>query len=127
MSKLWIVPCVLLVCLVSAVSCAASYLVAGEYDVVTRRWTWEASGGHALTDRLSIGYSLRCLCDDWTWKAGLVPSWVPIRQDYEVWAQLHYGPWSLRVTDWCNHWLAQSGMSARADGWGLRLRLQWEW
>jgi len=127
MNKQWVILCVMIACLLSAVSCMASHLVAGEYDLVTRRWTWEVSGDHALADWLSIGYALRCLCSDWVWKAGVVPSWVPIRQDYEVWAQVRRGAWTLRVMDWCNHWLAQSHMPAWADEWGLTLRVQREW
>jgi len=127
MNKQWVILCVMIACLLSAVSCMASHLVAGEYDLVTRRWTWEVSGSHALANRLSIGYSLRCLCSEWVWKAGIVPSWVPIRQDYTVWAEARHGPWSVRLTDWCDHWLSQSGMPPWADEWGLTLRVQREW
>jgi len=127
MSKRWIAPCVLLVCLMPVISCAASQLVAGEYDLVTRQWTWEVTGSHPCADWLSIGYSLRCLCSDWVWKAEIVPSWAPIRQDYRVWAEARHGPWSVRLTDWCNHWLSQSGMPPWADEWGLTLRVQREW
>jgi len=126
MSKSWIFLCVLSVYLLSAMPCSA-HAVAGEYDLVTQQWTWETAGAHPLAEWLSIGYSLRCLCDTWVWKAGIVPSWVPIRQDYTVWAQVQRGAWVLRVTDWCNHWLAQSGRPPWADEWGLTLRVQWEW
>lgn len=121
--------CLLLTVLLIGLSmpCMAAHQAAGEYDFVTRQWTWEAAGAHPLTERLSIGYSLRCLCPEWVWKAGLVPSWAPIRQDYTVWAEVQHGPWSVRLTDWCNHWLSQSGRPPWADEHGLTLRVQWEW
>ena len=118
-----------MLCIVSLLSvpCSASHTVAGEYDLVSRQWTWEVAGAHPLAEWLSIGYSLRCLCDTWVWKAGMVPSWAPVRQDYTVWAEAQRGPWSVRLTDWCNHWLAQSGRPPWTDEWGLTLRVQWEW
>lgn len=113
--------------LIAATPCSASHTVAGEYDLVRRQWTWEATGAHPLAEWLSIGYSLRCLCDQWVWKAGIVPSWAPVRQDYTIWAEARHGPWSVRLTDWCNHWLSQSGQPPWADEHGLTVRVQWEW
>lgn len=117
--------CALLLLL--AAPCAAQHTVAGEYDLLTGLWSWEAAGSKPLTDWLSVGYSLTALCSEWSWKAGLMPSWAPVRQDYGVWLQADYGPWAVRLTDWCQHWLSQSGRPRDADAWGLKVRVQWEW
>lgn len=98
--------------------------VAGEYDILTQEWVWEASDEYNITDWLGIGYSLRCLCPCTTWKT-VIPSWVPFRQDYEVWAEVRYKSVTVRLTDWCNHWLSQSGRDD--DTHGLRLRVEWTW
>lgn len=126
MQKLAACACIVLIVLLAA-SCSAAHIVAAEYDLVSRQWVWEAAGTHPLAEWLSIGYSLRCLCDTWVWKAGIVPSWAPIRQDYTVWAEARHGPWSVRLTDWCDHWLSQSWLPPWADEWGLTLRVEWEW
>jgi len=93
-----------LLCLLSLAAPCSAHAVACQYDLATQQWTWETAGAHPLTDWLSIGYSLRCLCE---WKAGIVPSWVRVRQDYTIWAEARQGAWSVRLTDWCNHWLSQ--------------------
>lgn len=105
----------------------AQHTVSGDYDLVTGLWSWEAAGSKPLTDWLSVGYSLTAVCDGWMTKAGVVPSWTPIRQDYAIWLQADYGPWSVRLTDWCNHWLSQSGRPPWEDTHGLAVRVQWEW
>lgn len=104
----------------------AQHTVSGEYDLLSGLWSWQAAGRKPLTEWLSVGYSLTAVCGGYGWKT-LVPSWIPVRQDYTIWVQADYGPWSLRVTDWCNHWLSQSGYSADIDTQGLTVRVQWEW
>lgn len=69
--------------------------VAGEYDILTQEWVWEASDEYNITDWFGIGYSLRCLCPCTTWKT-IIPSWVPFRQDYEVWAEVRYKSVTVR-------------------------------
>lgn len=105
----------------------AQHTVSGEYDLLTGLWSWEASANKPLTDWLTIGYSLIAVCDGATFKAGMIPSFTPIRQDYSIWAQVQRGAWSVRLTDWCNHWLSQSGQPAWQDAQGLSVRVQWEW
>jgi hypothetical protein len=117
----------LLICVAFVSPAAAQHTIAGEYDLLTGLWAWEATAARQLTGWLSVGYSLTVVCDGAIYKAGLVPSWAPVRQDYSIWAEVRHGAWSLRVTDWCNHWLAQSGRPPWADEWGLTLRVQWEW
>lgn len=107
--------------------CVGHHAVAGEYDFVTQQWIWEALGSHPLAEWLHVGYSLRCVCPEWVWKAGIVPSWVPTRQDYAIWAEVRYEQWSIKLTDWCKHWLSQSSIPPGFDDYGLTLRLQWEW
>lgn len=118
---------ILLLLALLAAPCAANHTIAAEYDLLTGLWAWEASAARQLTGWLTIGYSLTAMCDGAMFKAGMLPSFTPIRQDYAIWAQVQHGAWSLRVTDWCNHWLAQSGRPPWADEWGLTLRVQWEW
>lgn len=117
---------ILLLLLLLAAPCAANHTIAAEYDLLTGLWSWEGSGSKDLTGWLSVGYTLTAVCAGYGWK-GFVPSFVPVRQDYSIWAEVQHGAWSLRVTDWCNHWLSQSGMPPWADEWGLTLRVQWEW
>lgn len=118
---------VLILLALLAAPAVAQHTLAGSYDLLTGFWAWEAAGSKPVTDWLLVGYSLTAVCGGTTFKAGLVPSWVPIRQDYSIWAEVQRGPWSLRVTDWCNHWLAQSGRPPWADTQGLSVRVQWEW
>ncbi len=120
----WVLAIIL--ALVVATPCTASHIVAGEYDLLSGLWVWEASEDHPLADWLYVGYRMRCLCDGWAPKT-IVPSWIPIRQDYEVWAEARYGDWTIRITDWCNHWLSQSGVSRSEDTDGLTVRVQWQW
>lgn len=126
MRKAKLITLIVLVMLLTAIPCTASHRVAGEYDLITELWTWEAAGDYDIVDWLGVGYSLRCLCDGWAPKT-IIPSWIPIRQDYEVWAEARYGDWTVRVTDWCNHWLSQSGVSRSEDTHGLTVRVQWQW
>jgi hypothetical protein len=113
--------------LLLAAPALAQHTVSGEYDLLTGLWSWEAAGSKPVTDWLSVGYTLTAVCDGAIYKAGIVPSWVPVRQDYAIWLQATCGAWSVRVTDWCNHWLSQSGKPPASDTWGLRVRVQWEW
>lgn len=117
----------LLACVILTPCAAAQHTVAAEYDLLSSLWSWEASANKPLTDWLSVGYSLTVVCDGAIYKAGLVPSWIPVRQDYAIWAEVQHGAWSLRVTDWCNHWLSQSRQPAWEDSQGLSIRVQWEW
>lgn len=117
----------LLACVILTPCAAAQHTVAAEYDLLSSLWSWEASANKPLTDWLTIGYSLTAMCDGATFKAGIIPSFTPIRQDYAIWAQAQHGAWSLRVTDWCNHWLSQSRQPAWEDSQGLSIRVQWEW
>jgi hypothetical protein len=118
---------ILLLLALLAAPCAANHTIAAEYDLLTGLWAWEATAARQLTGWLSVGYSLTVVCDGAIYKAGLVPSWIPVRQDYSIWAQVQHGAWSLRVTDWCNHWLSQSGRSPWEDTQGLAVRVQWGW
>ena len=117
----------LVLLLLLAAPCAAQHTVAGEYDLLTGLWAWETAGSKPINGWLSVGYTLTAVCDGAIYKAGILPSWAPIRQDYSIWAQADYGPWSVRVTDWCNHWLSQSGRPPWEDTQGLAVRVQWQW
>lgn len=120
----WVLAIIL--ALIVATPCTASHIVAGEYDLIRREWVWEASGDYDIVDWLGVGYSLRCMCPGYCWKT-IIPSWFPHRQDYSVWAEARYGDWSIRLTDWCNHWLAQSDVPWWEDTHGLTVRVQWRW
>lgn len=123
---LWM--CLGLVCalILPATPCSASHVVAGEYDLLSGLWMWEAAGAQPLNEWLCVGYRMRCLCNGWAPKA-IIPSWIPIRQDYEVWAEVQRGVWTIRLTDWCDHWLSQSGVPQSEDTHGLTVRMQWRW
>lgn len=116
----------LLIVLLLSVPCSASHVVAGEYDLLSGLWVWEAAGDHPLTDWLYVGYRMRCVSPAIRWKT-VLPSWAPVRQDYEVWVEAERGAWSIRLTDWCNHWLAQSDVPWWEDTHGLTVRVQWRW
>lgn len=117
---------ILLLLALLAAPCAANHTIAAEYDLLTGLWAWEATAARQLTGWLSVGYTLTAVCAGYGWK-GFVPSFVPVRQDYSIWAEVQHGAWSLRVTDWCNHWLSQSRQPAWEDSQGLSIRIQWEW
>ena len=104
--------------------CAASSLFA-DYDFVAAEWRFGVGLEYPLSDTFAVGTTLTTLCPDYGFK-GIVPSWIPSLQGYEVWAEVRWQDVRLRLTDWCDHYLAQGGVGASEDRWGLRLSLRYD-
>lgn len=118
--------------IVTALICLAFtapvYAVSGHvdmhYDFIAEEWTWGVGLERALGEHLAVGTALETMCPDYGYK-GIVPSWIPEMQRYEVWAELRWRDISVKLIDWCNHYLAQSGIDDN-DTHGLTLRVRYE-
>jgi hypothetical protein len=99
--------------------------VAVNYDTMNQDWLWELNINKHITDWWLVGASMATYAPEYGFKY-FIPSWIPHRLDYEVYTELRLGDWSLRVTDWCDHWFSQSGVSGWDDHHGLTVRLKYE-
>lgn len=99
--------------------------VSVEYDTLNQDWLWVLNVEKHLTDWWLVGASMTTYAPEYGFKH-FIPAWVPHRLDYEVYAEVHYKNFSLRVTDWCDHWFAQSDQDWLADRWGLTVRLRYD-
>ena len=92
--------------------------VSVEYDTLNRDWLWVLTVDKHLTDWWLIGTSMSTYAPEYGFKH-FIPAWVPHRLDYEVYTEVHYKNFSLRVTSWCDHWFAQSDQDWSADRGGF--------
>ena len=99
--------------------------VAVDYDTMNKDWVWTLNVDKHLTDWWLVGTSMATYAPGYTFKH-FIPAWVPYRLDYEVYTEVRYKDFSLRVTSWCDHWFAQSGQSWSADISGLTVRLRYD-
>ena len=99
--------------------------VAVDYDTMNKDWVWTLNVDKHLTDWWLVGTSMTTYAPEYGFKH-FIPAWVPHRLDYEVYTEVHYKNFSLRVTSWCDHWFAQSDHDWSADRWGLTVRLRYD-
>lgn len=99
--------------------------VSVEYDTLNRDWLWVLTVDKHLTDWWLVGTSMATYAPEYGFKH-FIPAWVPHRLDYEVYTEVHYKNFSLRVTSWCDHWFAQSDQDWLADRWGLTVKLRYD-
>ena len=99
--------------------------VSVEYDTLNRDWLWVLTVDKHLTDWWLVGTSMTTYAPEYGFKH-FIPAWVPHRLDYEVYTEVHYKNFSLRVTSWCDHWFAQSDQDWSADRSGLTVRLRYD-
>ena len=99
--------------------------VSVEYDTLNQDWLWVLTVDKHLTDWWLVGTSMATYAPEYGFKH-FIPAWVPHRLDYEVYAEVHYKNFSLRVTSWCDHWFAQSDQDWLADRWGLTVKLRYD-
>jgi hypothetical protein len=99
--------------------------VAVDYDTLNQDWYWVLSVDKHITDWWLVGTSLGTYAPGYGFKY-FIPSWIPHRLDYEVYTEFRYKDFSLRITDWCDHWFAQSGQHWLADRAGLTVRLRYD-
>lgn len=118
---------VLLLCLIVAQPTQAEIkgYVAVDYDTLNQSWAWALSVDKHITDWWLVGTSMTTQAPEYAFKH-FIPSWIPHRLDYEVYTEIKLGDWSLRVTDWCDHWFSQSGKGEWFDEWGLTVRLRYD-
>lgn len=117
---------VLLVLLFTNVVYAMGGHVAVDYDTMNEDWVWEVEVFKDLGSFVKVGFNMATYSPEFAFKH-FIPSWVPFRLDYQVYAEVKYKSVSLRVTDWCNHWFALSEKDAwESDSYGLALRLKYE-
>ena len=99
--------------------------VAVDYDTMNKDWVWTLNVDKHLTDWWLVGTSMSTYAPEYGFKH-FIPAWVPYRLDYEVYAEVRYKDFSLRVTSWCDHWFAQSDQDWSADRAGLTVRLRYD-
>ena len=99
--------------------------VAVDYDTMNEDWVWTLNVDKHLTDWWLVGTSMATYAPEYGFKH-FIPAWVPHRLDYEVYTEVHYKNFSLRVTSWCDHWFAQSDQDWSADRWGLTVKLRYD-
>lgn len=118
---------VLLLCLIVALPTQAEIkgYVAVDYDTLNQSWAWTLSADKHITDWWLVGTAMTTHAPGYGFKH-FVPSWIPHRLDYEVYTEIKLGDWSLRVTDWCDHWFSQSGKGGWLDVWGLTVRVRYD-
>ena len=99
--------------------------VSVEYDTLNRDWLWVLTVDKHLTDWWLVGTSMATYAPEYGFKH-FIPAWVPHRLDYEVYTEVHYKNFSLRVTSWCDHWFALSDHDWSADRSGLTVSLRYD-
>lgn len=98
--------------------------VEGKYNTLEKSWEWALSVEKPLGSNLAIGTTMACFAANYGLKGGVVPSWMPDKQLYELWAELRLGDLSLRVSDWCTHTFARAGIGID-DEWDLSVSLRY--
>ena len=118
---------VLLIVLISLpVHAEVGGYVSVEYDTLNQDWHWTLSVDKHITSWWSVGVGASMVTYVPEYGFGhFVPAWVPDRLDYEVYAEVHYKDFSLRVTSWRDHRFSQS-YSYNGGSHGLTLRLKYE-
>ncbi len=115
---------IVVICLaLAAPACAVSGYVGMDYDFMSQAWVWGVGLERGLGEYLAVGTALEAVCPGYGYK-GPIPSWMPEMQRYEVWAEARWRDVSVRITDWCDHYLAQSGVNGN-DTHGLTLRVRY--
>jgi hypothetical protein len=99
--------------------------VSVEYDTLNQDWLWVLNVDKHLTDWWLVGTSMGTYAPEYGFKH-FIPAWVPHRLDYEIYTEVHYKNFSLRVTSWCDHWFAQSDQDWSADRAGLTVSLRYD-
>lgn len=99
--------------------------ISGNYDFVSETYYWEVEVRKNLFGFLTVGTSFGTPTPEIATKI-FVPSGVPTRIDYNLYAEVKIKDFSIRLTNWCNHWLAQSNHSYLDDTWGLDLTVKYE-
>ena len=99
--------------------------VSVEYDTLNRDWLWVLTVDKHLTDWWLVGTSMATYAPEYGFKH-FIPAWVPHRLDYEVYTEVYYKNFSLRVTSWCDHWFALSDHDWSADRSGLTVSLRYD-
>lgn len=95
------------------------------YDAYTGDWHWEVEISQPIYGDLTAGVTLGTYCPQYLVLL-IVPAWVPTVQTYSIWLEYAWGPWSARLAQWCNHYLAQSYIPATQDTCGLGVRLRYD-
>lgn len=98
--------------------------VSVDYDTMNKDWHWTLSVDKHITSWWLVGTSMVTYAPEYGFKH-FIPAWVPYRLDYEVYAEIYYKNFSLRVTSWCDHWFSQS-YNYDGDSYGLKIRLKYE-
>ncbi len=101
--------------------------VLGNYDFVSETYYWEVEVNKNLFGFLTVGTSFGTPTPELVIKS-FVPSGVPTRIDYKLYTEVKIKDFSIRLTDWCNHWLVQHTdyMKPQQDKWGLQLQVKYE-
>ena len=101
--------------------------VLGNYDFVSETYYWEVEVNKNLFGFLTVGTSFGTPTPELVIKS-FVPSGVPTRIDYKLYAEVKIKDVSVRLTDWCDHWLVQHTdyMKPQQDKWGLQLQVKYE-
>jgi hypothetical protein len=101
--------------------------VSGNYDFVSETYYWEVEVNKNLFGFLTVGTSFGTPTPELVIKS-FVPSGVPTRIDYKLYAEVKIKDVSVRLTDWCDHWLVQHTdyMKPQQDKWGLQLQVKYE-
>ena len=123
---------VALIVLIIIVICLPVYAeiggyVSGNYDFVSETYYWEVDVHKNIFGFLTLGTSFGTPTPEIVTKA-FVPSGVPTRIDYKLYAEVKIKDVSVRLTDWCDHWLVQHTdyMKPQQDKWGLQLQVKYE-
>lgn len=101
--------------------------VSGNYDFVSETYYWEVDVHKNIFGFLTLGTSFGTPTPEIVTKA-FVPSGVPTRIDYKLYAEVKIKDVSVRLTDWCDHWLVQHTdyMKPQQDKRGLQLQVKYE-
>jgi hypothetical protein len=115
------------VCLLAlSLPVSAKTTLSYERDFETSQDTWgvafEKQIGAVGDFKLSGGGVVDTLLSGYTPKEFLI-SGVPSRQDYTLYLKAEYKGLTVRLTDWCNHYLAQSPF--RGDTQGVTIRVEY--
>ena len=122
--KTTIVVCVLLIIFSLTTSANVGGHVAADYDLITHVWNWEVETYKEIFKGFRLGFTMITYAPGVNYKLG-IPSWIPHRLDYDVWGEYRVGSFTIRLSDWCNHWFSQSGVLQ--DEWGLKVRVKYEY
>lgn len=118
---------VLLLCCLIAMPTQAEIRdhLAVDYDLLNCDWNWTVHLEKQVLKGLYVGAEMVTFSPDFGYKL-VIPAWMPYRLDYDVWAEYRFREWSIRLSSWCDHWFAQSGVDRQEDKHGLTVRLRYE-